>query len=96
MSEFSDADVRIAIGEYLKYGEKTFSENGPGGHRGYKRPTATQVRAARTRAGLTQSAAADLVHVTVRNWQQWEAGERKMSAGLWELFRAKTFSRRKP
>ena len=49
-------------------------------------PTPTQVRAARNRAGLTQSRAAALVHVTLRNFQQWEAGERKMHQAIWERF----------
>ena len=35
--------------------------------------------------GFTQKEAAELVHVTLRAWQLWEAGERKMPAGIWEL-----------
>jgi hypothetical protein len=36
--------------------------------------------------GYTQSEAADMVYVTLRAWQWWEAGKREMPIGLWELF----------
>ena len=40
------------------------------------------------------SQAAELVHASARNWQQWEQTEganvRRMHPGLWELFRLKT------
>ena len=39
---------------------------------------------------LTQTQAAQLVHGTLRTWQQWEAGDRRMHPGLWELFQLKT------
>lgn len=52
-------------------------------------PTAGEVRAARTAAGLTQTAAAALVHTTCRVWQQWEAGDRRMHPAFWDLFHAK-------
>ncbi|MEA3036816.1 MAG: hypothetical protein QOH04_2593 [Sphingomonadales bacterium] len=54
-----------------------------------RNPSPTEIRAARAAAGLTQTAAAELVHATLRNWQQWEGAERKMHPGLWELFRIK-------
>lgn len=54
-------------------------------------PTPEQVRDLRTDAGLTQTEAAELVHVGHRTWQSWEAatGEpssRTMPAAAWELF----------
>ncbi len=49
-------------------------------------PTPEQIKAAREAAGLTQTAAGALVHSSLRTWQQWEAGDRKMHPGLWELF----------
>lgn len=49
-------------------------------------PTPNEIRAARERAGLTQTQAAHLIHGTMRAWQEWEAGNRKMHPGLWELF----------
>ena len=48
-----------------------------------------QVRDARESAGLTQTEAATLIHSTMRAWQEWEAGNRRMHPGLWELFRSK-------
>ena len=27
-----------------------------------------------------------MVHVSTRAWQLWEAGDRKMPPGVWELF----------
>jgi DNA-binding transcriptional regulator YiaG len=53
-------------------------------------PEPDDIRAARTAAGLTQTEAGDLVHASLRTWQQWEAGDRKMHPGLFELFRLKT------
>jgi len=52
-------------------------------------PTPEKIKAARKAAGLSQSVAAELVHSKLRTWQQWEAGDRKMHPGLWELFRLK-------
>jgi DNA-binding transcriptional regulator YiaG len=49
-------------------------------------PTAKQIRAAREAAGLTQAAAAALIHSTLRTWQDWEAGVARMHPGLFELF----------
>ena len=45
-----------------------------------------QLRTLRMAYGATQQDAADMVHVTVRAWQHWEAGKRAMPAGMWELF----------
>lgn len=63
-------------------------------HSADKSPLPDEVKAARRRAGLTQTEAAALVHGTLRAWQGWEAptgqpGARKMHPGLWELFRIK-------
>jgi len=52
-------------------------------------PDPAEIRAAREAAGLSQTAAADLAHSKLRTWQQWEAGDRRMHPGLWELFRLK-------
>lgn len=51
--------------------------------------TPAEIRQARTDAGLTLREAAALVHVELRTWQRWEAGEREMSAAHWELFQIK-------
>lgn len=62
-------------------------------NRGPKGPSANpepaEIRAAREAAGLSQTAAAALIHCTLRGWQEWEAGNRRMHPGLWELFRIK-------
>lgn len=60
-----------------------------------KSPLPAEVRAAREKAGLTQTESAELVHGTLRAWQGWEAptgqpAARKMHPGLWELFQLKT------
>ena len=55
--------------------------NGPGAT-----PAPASIRATRERAGLSQTAAAALVHGSLRTWQQWEAGDRKMHPAFWELF----------
>lgn len=56
-------------------------------------PSPKQIRQARKDAGLSQSAAADIVHANLRSWQKWEAGERSMHLAFWELFQLKTKSR---
>lgn len=53
-------------------------------------PKPEQIRAEREAAGLTQTAAATLVHTTCRTWQQWEAGDRRMHPAFFELFRIKS------
>ncbi|MCY1297241.1 hypothetical protein D9M70_466740 [compost metagenome] len=53
-------------------------------------PDPAEIRGAREAAGLSQTAAAVLVHSGLRTWQQWEAGDRRMHPGLWELFQLKT------
>ena len=53
-------------------------------------PAPEEIRAARDAAGLSQTAAAELVHSKLRTWQQWEAGDRAMPPGLFELFMLKT------
>ena len=61
--------------------------------RSARNPTPAEILAAREAAGLTQAQAAELVHASARNWQQWEQTEganvRRMHPGLWELFQAK-------
>jgi DNA-binding transcriptional regulator YiaG len=62
-------------------------------NRGPKGPAANpppeQIRAARSAAGLSQTAAAALIYSTMRTWQDWEAGKARMHPGLWELFKLK-------
>jgi len=56
-----------------------------------KRPTPDQVRAARTAAGLTQAAAAALVHLSGQvRWAEYENGTRNIDLARWELFLLKT------
>lgn len=55
-----------------------------------KKPTKEQVKQARLAAGLTQSQAANAVHVNLRSWQKWESGERPINLAAWELFLIKS------
>ena len=57
-------------------------------------PTPAQIRTARDSAGLTQTEAACLIYATRRAWQEWEAGNRRMHPGLWELFNIKLDNRK--
>lgn len=59
-----------------------------------KQPASDEIRAGREAAGLTQSAAAALVHANLRSWQKWEAGERAMHHAFWELFLIKSGQQR--
>lgn len=51
--------------------------------------TPEEIKKARVNAGLTLREAADMVHVNIRTWQKWEAGEREMHPAFWELFTLK-------
>lgn len=53
-------------------------------------PTPKTIIEVRLKTGLTQTKAAGLVHVKLRSWQHWEAGDRAMHPGFWELFRIKS------
>jgi DNA-binding XRE family transcriptional regulator len=48
-------------------------------------PTPKLIKSARLAMGYTQKEAAALVHVSLRAWQLWEAGDRKMPPAAWEL-----------
>jgi DNA-binding XRE family transcriptional regulator len=52
-------------------------------------PTPEALRSQRAAAGHTQAQAAHLVHTSERAWQAWEAGDRTMHPGMWELYRIK-------
>ena len=53
-------------------------------------PTPQKIKEARAYAGLTQTQAANLVHVSLNAWQKWEGGRTKMSETAWDLFLIKT------
>ena len=46
-----------------------------------RNPDPATIRAARTASGLSQSAAAALIYSSLRSWQAWESGERRMHPG---------------
>ncbi len=56
-------------------------------------PSPGAIRSAREAAGLTQTEAASLIYCTLRGWQEWEAGNRRMHPAMWELFRMKAVKR---
>jgi putative transcriptional regulator len=48
-------------------------------------PNPEKLKTVRAAMGFTQREAAEIVHVSLRAWQLWEAGDRKIPPGLWEL-----------
>ena len=48
------------------------------------------IRAAREAAGLSQTAAGELCHRSLRAWQDAESGARNLDAAAWELFLLRT------
>lgn len=58
-----------------------------------RNPRPAQIRAVREKAGLSQTAAADLISSNMRTWQDWEAGVASMHPAFWELFRLKVQAR---
>ena len=63
-----------------------------GGNRAASNPKPDEILAAREALGLTQTEAAEVIHCTLRGWQEWEAGNRRMHPAFWELFRLKSNS----
>lgn len=53
-------------------------------------PTPEEVRKARIAAKQTCWSAANVVYVTTRQWQKYEAGTAVMSPAAFELYRMKT------
>ena len=54
-----------------------------------RNPTPDELFGERFNARLTQTEAARLIPTSLRAWQQWEAGDRRMHPAFWELFRIK-------
>lgn len=71
---------------HLRIGLRCRRMNDPKPHS----PKPDAIRKARLVVGLTQTEAAHVVQASLRGWQQWEAGDRAMPPGLFELFMLKT------
>jgi DNA (cytosine-5)-methyltransferase 1 len=67
-----------------------------GGGTAAANPTKEQICALRETAGLTQTQAGELIHGTLRAWQDYEGGQRRLHPGLWELFQIKVAMRANP
>jgi DNA-binding XRE family transcriptional regulator len=52
-------------------------------------PAPADIRAAREAAEMTQTAAGAVIYASLRAWQQWESGERRMHPAMWELWQLK-------
>lgn len=52
-------------------------------------PAPDEIKRIRQRFGLTQALTAQLLKTSLRSYQQWEAGDRRMHRVFWELFRVK-------
>lgn len=65
-------------------------------NRGQRGPASTpapdEIKQARAAAGMTQSEAAALIYSTMRTWQDWESGARRMHPAFMELWRIKVAS----
>jgi putative transcriptional regulator len=93
-THFGSVEVSAVGIPSLQAGEDV--KNHPNRSRGYPaanptppNPTPLEIESARKAAGLSQAAAAKLVHATLNAWQKWEAGDRRMHPAFWELFRIK-------
>ena len=58
-------------------------------------PSADQIKAVRQNAKLSRKEAAAMLHASVRTWEKWEVGERRMHPAFWELFKTKVLMRSK-
>jgi DNA-binding transcriptional regulator YiaG len=52
-------------------------------------PSPKEIVEAREAAGLTQTEAGELIYSSLRTWQHWEMGDRRMHPAFWELFQIK-------
>ena len=68
--------------------------NRSGAPRAGSNPSPTEVRSAREAAGLSQTAAGALVYASLRAWQTWESGDRRMHPAIWELWEIKAKGKR--
>jgi transcriptional regulator with XRE-family HTH domain len=53
------------------------------------KPAPQQIKQARVNANLTQTQAADMLHKSLRLWQNYELGDRGMDISHWVLFQIK-------
>lgn len=53
-------------------------------------PSPDAIRQARAVAGHSQSEAARIAYATLRSWQAWEAGERRMPLANFVLYQLRT------
>lgn len=53
-------------------------------------PSPKQIKVLRNSLNLSQTEAADILYCTLRGWQEWEAGNRRMHPAFWELFNIKS------
>jgi len=49
-------------------------------------PTPAQIRKARLALNLTKPQAAALIGVSLRAWEEWEAGRTKMHPAFWQAW----------
>jgi DNA-binding transcriptional regulator YiaG len=93
LGPFGDRDAAIADAVHKKGKPMTAHPNrnkrnpGPAAN-----PDPAAIREARSAAGLTQTEAAHLVYCTLRAWQDWESGARRMHPAFWELWHIKLYS----
>jgi len=50
-------------------------------------PTPNQIRQTRNQAGLSQTKAAELLGLKLRQWQYFESGEQVMKPIYWKMFK---------
>ena len=54
-----------------------------------RNPLPAEIKAEREAAGLTQAQAGALVYSSMRAWQDWEAGARRMHPVFWLFFKGR-------
>lgn len=50
-------------------------------------PKPVTIRKVREAAGISQTEAASIVYVSLRTWQNWEAGKHNINPMLWDCFK---------
>lgn len=62
----------------------------------FRNPDPEEIRALREAHGLTQPEAARLALATLRSYQDWEYGQRRMHPAIWHWWQSALFERANP
>lgn len=87
--EMGKAKMKVATWELFKLKLKTKEVGVTVDPSMETQPSPEQIKQARISAGLTQTQAAEMLHKSLRVWQNYELGDRNMNVATWVFFQIK-------